>query len=221
MAEVLEDRVMRELEREAAAFEKLSRARGRELDTVRAAGILTHNVGDVNQALEAGKAGRIRVSCRERIAKLAQEGPERFGGTFARAAAIYREMLSAEGHRNYPLRGPKCLRRSSELLLQVSPFLDDWGRLIATTPLLTDEERLEVVGALAEGCSKVPGQEAYFRALAGFDAELPGGLFSKAVTKRLRTAGRKALMGAELRRKVAVAQRSFESSYITRAAKLL
>ncbi len=221
LAEELEATVMAELRREAAAFERLSRTRGRELDTVRAAGIVTHNVGDVNQALEAGKAGRIRVGCREKITKLAQDGPERFGGAFARAAAIYRALLSAEGHRNYPLRGPRCLRRSPELLLQVSPFLDDWGRLISTTRLLSDEERLEVVGALAEGCTKVAGQEAYYRALAGLDQELPGGLFSKSVTKRLRTAGRKALMSAELRRKVATARRSFESSYVTRAAKLL
>ena len=38
-------------------------------------------------------------------------------GEFYRAKIIYKELLSAEGHRHYPLREPKCLRMTPDLML--------------------------------------------------------------------------------------------------------
>ena len=52
-----------------------------------------------------------------KFSRLAHERNERFGGEFYRAKIIYKELLSAEGHRHYPLREPKCLRMTPDLML--------------------------------------------------------------------------------------------------------
>ena len=54
------------------------------------------------------------------FSRLAHEREDRFGGEYARAKAIYKELISAEGHRNYPLREPKCLRMTVDLQLPLS-----------------------------------------------------------------------------------------------------
>ena len=53
-------------------------------------------------------------------------------GRFDLAVRMYQDTgLSAEGHRHYPLRPVKALRRSPATLLPLCPFLDDWGAVAA------------------------------------------------------------------------------------------
>ena len=112
------------------------------------AAILTHNVGDVDQGLGywSGKdfdttptlfhdtsvhntlihilhntlAEDEFPTQRTLFSRLAHEREERFGGEFAKAKVIYKELISAEGHRNDPLREPKCLRMTADLQLPLS-----------------------------------------------------------------------------------------------------
>lgn len=56
-------------------------------------------------------------SHKRKFSRLAHERNDRFGGEFFRAKIIYKELLSAEGHRHYPLREPKCLRMTPDLML--------------------------------------------------------------------------------------------------------
>jgi hypothetical protein len=173
-----------ELAREARAFYGLARKRGRELDVLRLAAIMTHNAGDVDQGLSARGGRKEGASQRTRFARLAHEFPERYGGAFARAAAVYRDVMAAEGHRNYPLREIRALRKDPALLLPISPFLDAWGDRLARYPGWTLTERAEVVAGIIGGCGRVRGQVGYFRALAGFDRAWPGGLDSADAIRR-------------------------------------
>jgi hypothetical protein len=59
-----------------------------------------------------------------KFSRLAHERNERFGGEFFRAKIIYKELLSAEGHRHYPLREPKCLRMTPDLMLPLGEEAD-------------------------------------------------------------------------------------------------
>lgn len=213
----LERAIDAELEREARAFAALEREEGREIELLRLAWILTHNAGDVVQGLSA-KGGRA-VGDREkrRFADLARDRFERYGGAFARAAALYRAILAPEGHRNYPLRATRLLRAHGDLLLPLGPCLDDFGARLALWPAWTARERAEVVAAIVEGCRKVKGQESYYRALAGFDAAHPGGLDSRDLAPHFATAARRGLADPSLRRKVAVSRASFERSLAKRA----
>jgi hypothetical protein len=214
----LEAAIDAELAREARAFSALEQKRGRELDLVRIAAVLTHNAGDLMQGLAgAGKSGALA----ERFGDLARSGLARYGGAFVRAAALYRALLASEGHRNYPLRGPRGLRRVPELLLPIAPLLDDWGERVAGTPGLTVRERAEVVEALVQGCTKLPGQHGYYRALAGFARASSRGLDAPDLASNYAASTRRLLRESGLRQKVAVPRASFESQLAKRARAVL
>lgn len=214
----LEAAVEDELAREAAAFEELKRSPGAELDLLRLGALLAHNQGDVDQALSFWPRDARLAERRARFTDLAHQ-PTRHGGAFVAATRLYQALLAAEGHRNYPLRAVRALRRSPDLLLPLGPFLDDWGRLVARHPALDDGERAETVAALLAGCRKIAGQEGYFRALAGLNDALPRGL--DGLARLLPSAARAALKEPELRRRLSVPQPSFESAYRKRARALL
>ncbi len=219
-AAALEGEIDRELDREARAFAAVEAEEGRELDLLRLAWILTHNAGDVVQGLSAKSGKSVGEREKRRFADLARERFERYGGAFARAAALYRAILAPEGHRNYPLRATKLLRAHPDLLLPLGPCLDAFGARLATWPAWGAKERAEIVAAIVEGCRKVPGQESYYRALAGFDAAQPGGLGSRELAAHFASAARRGLADPELRRKVEIPRASFERSLAkrTRAA---
>jgi hypothetical protein len=209
----LEDAIDTELWREARAFAATAQSRGGELDLLRLAAVLTHNTGDLMQGLADAPHAR--------FADLARSGPERYGGAFARAGALYRELLAVDGHRNYPLRRVRALRRDRALLLPLAPVLDDWGALVARFPGLEVAERAEVVAALVDGCRKLPGQVAYYRALAGIERALPRGFDTPELAGHLPASVRRSLRGAELRRLLAVRRESFDASLAKRARGVL
>ena len=207
-----EEAIDAELAREARAFDELVRGKGRETALAGLAAILTHNAGDVMQVLGSKHAKYLPSTVKLRFTDLARERFERYGGAFGRAAAVYRAVMAPEGHRNYPLRELKELRRSAELLLPIAPFLDEWGARLALWPGFSSDERANIVGGLINGCRKVEGQQGYYRALAGFDRAFPGGLDSREITVHLGARVRAELKDARLRKKIAVRRESFESS---------
>jgi len=204
-----------ELEREAGAFHALRDSSGRDVEWVCSAAVLTHNAGDVNQGLLVHARGRPADAVR-RFAGLAQENPTRYGGAFAQASAIYRALLAPEGHRNYPLRAARELRAHPDLLLPIAPFLDAWGERLARWPW-NDAARAGAVAAVVEGSRAVAGQSGYYRALAGFARAHPGGLEAPDLWNHYPSVVRRTLRTPELRRRVALPERSFTSACIKRA----
>jgi hypothetical protein len=128
-------------------------------------------------------------------------------------------LLAVEGHRHYPLRELKPLRISPELLAPIGPFFDAWGETLATFPGFDLATRAAVVAGVADGCFRVTGQLAYYRALAGVNSAFPGGL--DALARVMPAAARKQLRDSELRQRVAVRRASFESSLAKRARAVL
>lgn len=213
----LEQEIDAELAREARAFHTVMAQKGRETDLLRLATILTHNAGDVMQGLSSRSGKSVGLDVKQRFSDLARERFERYDGAFGRAAALYRELLAPEGHRNYPLREVKFLRADPALLLPIGPFLDDWGALLARWPRWNAAQRADVVGALVDGSRKVKGQESYYRALAGFDSAHPGGIDARELAQHYTSSVRRELKNHELRRKVELPRASFEASFAKRA----
>jgi hypothetical protein len=210
--------ITEELEREAQAFGNALRTPGRELETLQLAVSITHNLGDLDQGIGYWEGAAKQSEAKRRFSRLAHENKTPFGGIFGHIANLYRDCLSAEGHRHYPLRGVKALRRSPALLLPLGPFLDDWGAVIGGSPLLDDAERAEVLDALLRGCKKIDNQLGYFRALAGWQ-QAHGRSFERAA-EGLPGSGKKLLREPELRKKISIPRRSFESSYVKRVEAL-
>jgi hypothetical protein len=217
-AQRLEVAVAAEVERGAAALRAALRARDGELDALRLATVLTHNAGDIDQGLSFWRDDLHSHPSYQRLGRLAHENSGAFAGTYQVAAALYKQLMAAEGHRNYPLRAVKALRASRDLLLPISPLLDQWGETIAVHPDLTSDDRAEVVAALVTGCKRIPGQSGYQRALSGIEQAL-GGLDQLA--KRMPGGVRALLKDSELRRAVAIRRGSFESMLRKRTAAVI
>ena len=199
-----------ELHREAAELERAVSTKDEEIRALCLASILTHNAGDLDQGMGSWRRDERLRPYRERFGRLAHENARRYDGAFQLAGHVYGQSMAAEGHRNYPLREVRALRRAPELLLPISPFLESWGARIAVHAGLSDAERAEVLAALLSGCKKIPGQVGYKRAIAGMVPALGGRL--DAIVRDMPASLRQELKDPEVRRHIALRQASFESS---------
>ena len=191
-----------EIDREQAVFQLVAAEAGAELDLLRLSMTLAHNRGDLTQGMGFWKQAPAIVAVQEHLSAR---------GRFDLAVRIYQQTgLSAEGHRHYPLRPVKPLRRSPATLLPLCPFLDDWGAVVMQL-----EERHEVLEALVTGCQKVQGQQGYYRAIAGMRA-VSTREFDRAAALMSNSAQR-LLRGAELRKLIDVPRAAFESMMRKRA----
>src|SRR6185312_2414745 len=123
-------------------------ARGDELDLLRAATTVAHNLGDLSRVVEAWPALEGLAELRAIYMRLGHAPSARFGDRFARAGALNKAEMADENHRFLALRKARGLRRSRDLLLPIGPFFDAWGATVATHPALDARDRAEVVAAL-------------------------------------------------------------------------
>ena len=201
-AEEAQAAIESEIDREQAVFDATAAERDAELDVLRLSMTLAHNRGDLTQGMGFWKHTPVTSPLMEHLSAR---------GRFALAVRVYQHTgLSAEGHRHYPLRPVKALRRSADTLLPLCPFLDEWGAVVAQL-----EESHEVLAALVTGCQKVEGQQGYYRAIAGMRAA-SSGAFDRAAA-RMPNAAQRLLREAELRKLIDVPRVSFESMMRKRA----
>jgi len=195
-----------EIDREQAVFDAVCAECDGELALLRLSMTLAHNRGDLTQGMGFWKRTPATAPLMDHLSAR---------GRFAKAVFIYQHTgLSAEGHRHYPLRPVKALRRSPATLLPLCPFLDEWGGVVSQL-----DESSEVLAALVSGCQKVQGQQGYYRAIAGMRAASPGAFDRAAV--RMPNAVRRLLRDADLRKLIDVPRVSFESMMRKRARSAL
>ena len=201
-AEEAQAAIEAEIDREQDVFDLVLRETGAELDLLRLSMTLAHNRGDLTQGMGFWKRTPLTAPVQEHFSTR---------GRFGAAVKIYQHTgLSAEGHRHYPLRPVKALRRSPATLLPLCPFLDEWGSAVARL-----EERHEVLEALVVGCQKVQGQQGYYRAIAGMREAGSSG-FERAAS-RMSNGAQRLLRTAEMRKLIDVPRASFESMMRKRA----
>ena len=191
-----------EIDREQAVFDEAAAEPGAELDLLRLAMTLAHNRGDLTQGMGFWKQTPLTTPL---MAHLTARG------RFELAVRIYQQTgISTEGHRNYPLRTVKALRRSPTTLLPLGPFLDEWGGVVAQM-----EESSEVLAALVVGCKRVQGQQGYYRAIAGMLAA-SSAAFERAAA-RMPNSAKSLLRAAEMRKLIDIPRLSFEAMMRKRA----
>jgi len=201
-AEEAQAAIEAEIDREQAVFDKVAAEPNGELDLLRLSMTMAHNRGDLTQGMGFWKKTPVILPLMEHLAQR---------GRFELAVRVYQHTgISTEGHRHYPLRAVKALRRSPDTLLPLSPLLDQWGSVVAQM-----EESHEVLAALVIGCKRVQGQQGYYRAIAGMLETSPGA-FERAAA-RMPTGARTLLRDAEMRKLISVPRVSFESMMRKRA----
>ena len=226
-ADEAEELISKELEREANAFKYMRSTKpGVIADTVllKLAAIMTHNVGDVDQGYSYwDNEGKGFEEQFQKYSRLAHERNDRYDGEYARAKLIYKELLAAEGHRNYPLREAKALRSTPDLLLPIGPYFEAWGRTIAVHPALSTEDRITIIRQLIRGCDStsrawcVPNQIGYYRALNGVASVISLDRLSKDLDKDCNAV----LKTHDMRLQLDLSENSFASRLGVRARELL
>ncbi len=201
-AEEAQTAIEEEIDRELSVFARAAEEHDAELDLLRLAMTLAHNRGDLTQGMGFWKKTPVTLPVMEHLSQR---------GRFDAAVRMYQETgLYVEGHRHYPLRPVKALRRSPATLLPLSPFLDNWGDVVASL-----EESHEALDALVTGCQKIKGQQGYYRAIAGMRAA-SSGAFEHAVS-RMPNLAQRLLRTAEMRKLIDIPRVSFESMMRKRA----
>jgi hypothetical protein len=112
----------------------------------------------------------------QRYRRLGHEDGARFDGAFVFAGNLNKDRMALENHRFLPLRGPKALRRERAFLLPFGPYFYEWGRFLGATKLLEDDERAEILFALARVHELRTVEQGCLRAIAGMNAAVSGGV---------------------------------------------
>ena len=178
--EMVQKMICAELEQESRIFlylkEKLD-----GIGLLRASTVIAHNLGDLDRVIDQWELPA-EDPLRKKVYKLGHEKNPSFGPLqipLLEAGALNKAFMASENHRHYPLRGPKCLRKSRDFFLPIGPFFDAWGEKLARHPLLSEEEKAEIVLALLDGFQRLSSPQiplyGYARAIGGFLQNYPGG----------------------------------------------
>lgn len=138
--------------------------------------IVAHNLGDLSRVVDEWPRHDTLAPLRDRYVRLGHPDAKTRRGAFVTAGILNKALLAHENHRFLPLRKPRALRASRELLLPIGPWFDAWGETIARSSHLEDADRAEVLAALLELHARDPAQEGCLRAIAGLHRATRGGI---------------------------------------------
>jgi len=164
-------RILGEVQAEAALFAGLKKSRD-GIGLLKASTAIAHNLGDLDRVIDQWDLP-LDDALRVAAFKLGHEAKPGLAwqGSLLEAGALNKAFMASENHRHYPLRKPKCLRRSLEFLLPLGPFFDAWGETVASSALIDQREKVEVAEALLDGFGKLSSPRVplygYARALIG------------------------------------------------------
>ncbi len=216
-AEDIRVQILQEIKRETEIYRSLREAR-QGIEMLKAAGTLAHNLGDLDRVIEMWELPD-EDPLRATAFKLGHEESVISDPDLIQAGNLNKALMAIESHRHFPLRQPRPLRRSADLLLPCSPFLDDWGAIIARHPGLAPEEVGEIADALVSGWEKLGGAVGYARALRGIEENFSGGTSRLYQNVPARTA--RVLKAGELRKLMVIPQTRFEAMWNNAALKFV
>lgn len=164
-----------EIDREEAILREVLHA-GAARPALSVSTIVAHNLGDLSRVVDEWPRHDTLTPLRDRYVRLGHPDAKTRRGSFVTAGILNKALLAHENHRFLPLRKPRALRASRELLLPIGPWFDAWGETIARSPHLEDGDRAEVLAALLELHGRDPAQEGCLRAIAGLHRATRGGI---------------------------------------------
>lgn len=180
LANAVRAAILHEVKAEAELFRRLKKAQD-GVGLLKASTAIAHNLGDLDRVIDQWELPASDPLRRDGY-KLGHGPHPDFGPLQAElldAGNLNKAFMASENHRHYPLRKPKCLRRSVDFLLPLGPFFDAWGETVSRHPLLSPEEVAEVVEALIDGFEKLSSPKiplyGYARALGGIQRAFRGG----------------------------------------------
>jgi hypothetical protein len=174
LAQEVADVILAEIDKEEKLLIEFREKRD-HVNFLRSCALMAHNFGDLDRVIDQWQMP-LDDPFRKRIYKLGHEPNQNYSPVLAFAGQVNKNFLSVENHRHMSMRQPKCLRRSPHFLIPVGPFMDDWGKKLGETDLLSIDEKGEIICALFDGYRRQDMAQGYTRAMNGMLEKIPGGL---------------------------------------------
>lgn len=176
LAKDIEDVILAEIEKEEKLLLELREKRD-HINFLRSTALMAHNFGDLDRVMDQWQMNP-ESPFFQRIYKLGHKLNESYSPILVYAGQVNKAFLALENHRHMSMRQPKMLRKSHKFLIPVGPFMDDWGRSLGESQILTSAEKVEIIAAFVEGHSRQDLASGYVRAYRGLVESLPDGLDS-------------------------------------------
>lgn len=165
--------ILEEIKKEEQILLQLREDRD-HINFLRAAPLMAHNFGDLDRVAICWEMDGSDPFFKE-IFKLGHQLNDSYDPILVYTGKVNKEFSSKENHRHMEMRKPKCLRRSSDFLIPVGPFMDDWGKALGQSHKLSIIEKGEIVAALFEGFNREAQAFGYVRAYRSLMDELENG----------------------------------------------
>jgi hypothetical protein len=174
LAQDLADVILAEIEKEEKLLTELREKRD-HINFLRSTALMAHNFGDLDRVMDQWQMNP-EDAFYKRIYKLGHKLNENYSPILVYSGEVNKAFLAQENHRHMSMRQPRGLRKSYKFLIPVGPFMDDWGKTLAESKILTNEEKVEILAAFFEGFTRQDQALGYTRAYHGFIRALPEGL---------------------------------------------
>ena len=166
--------ILAEIEKEEKLLTELREKRD-HINFLRSTALMAHNFGDLDRVMDQWNMNP-EDAFYQRIYKLGHKPNPNYSPILAYSGQVNKAFLAQENHRHMSMRQPRGLRKSHKFLIPVGPFMDEWGKTLGESKLLSNEEKVEIIAAFYEGYTRQDLAFGYTRAYHGLIHALPEGL---------------------------------------------
>ena len=176
LAQDVADVILAEIDKEEKLLIDLREKRD-HVNFLRSTALMAHNFGDLDRVIDQWQMNT-EDPLHQRIYKLGHNLNANYSQILVYAGQVNKAFLANENHRHMSMRQPRCLRKSSKFLIPVGPFMDDWGKVLGESQLLSTADKVEIIAAFFDGYTRQDLAYGYVRAFHGLINSLPAGLES-------------------------------------------
>lgn len=166
--------ILEEIKKEEDLLNELREKRD-HINFLRSTALMAHNFGDLDRVIDQWEMPKENLF-RQRIYKLGHELNPNYSPILVFAGQVNKKFLSVENHRHMSMRQARSLRKSHHFLIPVGPFMDQWGKTLGSSKILSLPELGEIVSCFYEGYKRQNQAFGYARAFSGLLSALPMGL---------------------------------------------
>lgn len=178
LAQDIADVILAEIDKEEKLLIELREKRD-HINFLRSTALMAHNFGDLDRVMDQWNMNA-EDAFHKRIYKLGHKLNENYSPILVYSGQVSKAFLAQENHRHMSMRQPRALRKSHHFLIPVGPFMDEWGKTLGESKLLSSQEKVEIIAAFLEGFTRQDQAFGYVRAYRGMLHALPEGLESLA-----------------------------------------
>jgi hypothetical protein len=176
LAQDVADVILAEIEKEEKLLLEL-REKKDHINFLRSTALMAHNFGDLDRVIDQWQMSP-EDPFHQRIYKLGHNLNASYSPILVYAGQVNKAFLANENHRHMSMRQPRGIRKSHKFLIPVGPFMDDWGKVLGGSNLLSPIEKIEIIAAFHDGHTRQDLAFGYVRAFKGLISALPQGLES-------------------------------------------